>query len=155
MEAAAKNALFVISHEHVIKKLHFRPKQRMAQLPTTCSKFGKSNHTVRDCKFKDACVWEARTYCSSLQIQISQPKPTGLNQPVKSQHTNTVQTNETTKTDSESEEFYNLKLTTPAATSPIEVSVEIEGKTLSMEVDTGAAVSIISEVTRKAKTQEK
>ena len=32
MEAPAKNALFVNSHEHGIKKLHFRPKQRMAQL---------------------------------------------------------------------------------------------------------------------------
>ena len=37
-----------------------------------------------------------------------------------------------------------LKLTAPAAT-PIEVTVQIEETNMTMEVDTGAAVSIISE----------
>ncbi len=45
---------------------------------------------------------------------------------------------------SDSEEFYTLKLTTP----PIEVTVQIEEKNLMLEIDTGAAVSIISETTR-------
>ena len=132
MEAAAKNALFINSHEHGIKKLHFRPKQWMAQLPTTCSRCGKSNHTAGDCKFRDATCHACgkrghiALACRSKQAKNFNPKPTGLNQPARSQHTNTVQTNETN--DSESEEFYNLKLTTPAATSPIEVSLDCQWK---------------------------
>ncbi len=41
-----------------------------------------------------------------------------------------------------------FKLSTPAA-SPIEVTVDVEGKPLTMELDTGAAVSIISDATRR------
>ena len=53
------------------------------------------------------------------------------------------------KVNSDSEEFYALhKLTTPAA-APIQVLVEIEGQQLTMEVDTRAAVSVISEATRR------
>ncbi len=44
-------------------------------------------------------------------------------------------------TDSESEEYLMFKLSAPA-TSPIEVTVEVEGKPLTMELDTSAAVSI-------------
>ncbi len=41
-----------------------------------------------------------------------------------------------------------FKLSAPA-TSTIEVTVEVEGKLLTMELDTNAAVSIVSDATRR------
>ncbi len=61
------------------------------------------------------------------------------------QRTNLVQQD---SSDSESEEYFIFKLSAPT-TSPIEVTVEVEGKPLTMELDTGAAVSIVSDVTRR------
>ena len=55
--------------------------------------------------------------------------------------------------DSETEEFhlFKFKETRP---SPIQVSLKVEGKPLTMELDTGAAVSIITEATRRAMFQD-
>ena len=50
-------------------------------------------------------------------------------------------------TDSDSEEHYLFKLREPSS-NPMEVTMTVEDKPLVMEVDTGAAVSIISEATR-------
>ena len=48
----------------------------------------------------------------------------------------------------EADDFYLFKMNASSSPSPIEVQVTIEGKDLKMEVDTGAAVSIISDSTR-------
>ena len=58
-----------------------------------------------------------------------------------SQHTNTVEENET-----QSEEFYDLYTVTKNDKNPIYVT-DSSQKTLKMEIDTGAAVSIISKLT--------
>jgi len=44
--------------------------------------------------------------------------------------------------------FSYSRLSAPAVT-PIEVTVDVEGKSLTMELDTGVAVSIISDATRR------
>ena len=49
--------------------------------------------------------------------------------------------------DSEAGDFYLFKMNASSSSSPIEVQVTIEGKDLKMEVDTGAAASIISDST--------
>ena len=50
----------------------------------------------------------------------------------------------------EADTYHLYRLTEPS-TQPITVTVKIEDTPLKMEIDTGAAISIISEATRKAK----
>ena len=61
-----------------------------------------------------------------------------------------MQQDEPDKIESEGETFHMFKLKEPSS-NPIEVAVTVEGKSLTTEVDTGAAVSIISEATCRDK----
>ncbi len=100
------------------------------------------NHAAKDCKFKDATCHACGKKGHIAPVCRSQdPHP---------QRTNRVVQQEEISSSSDSEEFYTLKLTTPV-TTPIEVTVQIEEKNLTLEIDTGAAVSIISE-TKLAET---
>ncbi len=137
MEAAERNAKSFSGNESSIKKLQIRSKQRTSQF--ACTRCGKTNHAAKDCKFKDATCHACGKEGHIAPVCRSQdPHP---------QRTNRVVQQEEISSSSDSEEFYTLKLTTPA-TTPIEVTVQIEEKNLTLEIDTGAAVSIISETTR-------
>ena len=49
----------------------------------------------------------------------------------------------------DTEEYPLYQLTEQSGSKPIELSVEVQGKTIPMELDTGAAMSLISEETYK------
>ena len=115
-----------------------------------CYRCGKTNHTSADCRFKEAECRNCGKTGHIAPVCRSKPKqrPKTEVKP-KKQGTNLVQ-EETTESDSDSEKFYLYKFK-EAKSSPIQVSLKVEGIPLTMELDTGAAVSIISEATRKAK----
>ena len=117
-----------------------------------CSRCGKTNHAAPECRFKDA---ECHTCGKKGHIAPARRSKsrTRSNPPVnkyqkKPHGTNLVQREKANSTDSETEEFHLLKLKEPAS-NPIQIPVKVKSKSLIMELDTGAEVSIISETTRK------
>ena len=123
----------------------------LRKLATHC-KFGKTGHKAPDCRFKDAdchaCGKKSHIApaCRSKPQNKSVPP---VSRPKTRYHdTHLVQHEKNDTTDSESEEFHLCKLNAPSS-NPIEVTVNVEDKPLTMELDTGAAVSIISEATRR------
>ena len=132
MEAAERNAKSFSGNESSIKKLQIRSKQRTSQI--ACTRCGKTNNAAKDCKCKDATCHACGKKGHIAPVCSQDPHP---------QRTNRVIQQEEISSSSDSEEFYTLKLTTPATTT-IEVTVQIEEKNLTLEIDTGAAVSITS-----------
>lgn len=53
LEAADKNAKSVNGYDSAVKKLHFKGRQP-APPQQPCSRCVKSNHSAKECKFKDA-----------------------------------------------------------------------------------------------------
>ena len=151
MEAADRNSRAFKATEPTIKKISSRQPQRpRPQQP--CSRCGKTGHKAPDCRFKDAdchaCGKKGHIApaCRSKPQNKSVPP---VSRPKTRYHeTHLVQHEKNDSTDSESEEFHLFKLNEPSS-NPIEVTVNVEDKPLTMELDTGAAVSIISEVTRR------
>ena len=106
-------------------------------LPQDCHNCGKKGHIAPACMSKSKAQYKAVT-------RYSKPKFQGTNliqQDVQQDDNNT---------DSEEESFHLFKLTEPSSNT-IKITVDIEGQLLRMEVDTGAAVSIISDKTRQDK----
>ena len=151
MEAADRNTRLFKGTEPAINRLGGRQFQGQGKQPP-CSRCGKTNHAAPECRFKDAechacgkkghiapaCRSKSRTK-SNPPLKKYRKKPHG---------TNLVQREKADSTDSETEEFHLFKLKEPAS-NPIQIPVKVESKSLVMELDTGAAVSIISETTRK------
>ena len=151
MEAADRNSRAFKVTEPTIKKISGRQPQRpRPQQP--CSRCGKTGHKAPDCRFKDAdchaCGKKGHIApaCRSKPQNKSVPP---VSRPKTRYHdTHLVQHEKNDTMDSESEEFHLFKLNAPSS-NPIEVTVNVKDKPLTMELDTGAAVSIISEATRR------
>ncbi len=142
MEAAEKNTRSVKGQDSSIKKIkeQYRPRSHSnsqhSNSQQSCYRCGKTNHAAIECKFKDAICHTCghiAPVCRSMPATNTQ----GMQQ--RRQRTNLVQQD---SSNSESEEYFMFKLSAPA-TSPIEVTVEVEGKLLTM------AVSIVSDSTRR------
>ncbi len=115
-----------------------------------CSRCGKTTHTPSDCRFKEAECHACGKKGHIAPVCRSKPQPQNRRYPKKFQNTystNMVQEDQR-QNDSDPEEFYlyKFKETRP---SPMQIPLQVEGKPLTMELDTGAAVSIISEDTRR------
>ena len=157
MEAAERNARSLKRTEPAIKKVRSRVTHRM-HVQQPCTRCGKPGHMAQECRFKEA---ECHTCgkrghiapaCRSKPQARSQRKSTpgaGHNK-AKRQGAHLVQEEKqaTEATDSEAEDFPLFKFIEPPS-NPIEIQVKVGGQDLIMEVDTGAAVSIISKRTCK------
>ena len=106
----------------------------------SCYRCGKPGHTSSTCRFKEAICRKcgkkghiARVCHSTNPRRPSQKK---------TQHANWVE-NESENSDSD----LPIHKVSARSTHPITVKLEIQGKPVLMEVDTGAAVSVISEET--------
>jgi hypothetical protein len=162
MEAADKNSKAFKTPEPAIRKFSSHaPKPRERQ---SCYRCGRANHTAADCKFKDAeCHACGKTghiapACRSRpqhKTQQFKPKQQGIPQkPQKRHHRSTHRVQDeipTSDSETSSGDEYHLHKLGEQSSNPIEVEVLVNDKKLVMEVDTGAALSIISEATRKAR----
>ena len=109
-----------------------------AQPPTNeaCYRCGSTRHKQIDCKFKQAVCHGCRKRGHIRRVCRSQAK--GMQQP---QRTKWVEAQGEQEPDEEYG-IYSVRMSSP---SPILVDVEVEGKPITMEVDTGAGLSVISE----------
>ena len=151
MEAADKDTKSFKTTDSMIKKIESRSPEKAAS--RICYRCGRSNHNPMKCKFKDATCHKcgktghiAPACRSSKSPQRKQPRTTP--QRSKTLH---VEAEEQSPDDASSSDgdFKLLKLSKNSS-DPIMVSVNLNGQSLEMEVDTGAAFSVISEVTRRA-----
>lgn len=110
-----------------------------------CYRCGRSNHVSSECKFKDAqCHACGKT---GHIASVCRSKGSSVSKKQKSK-THLVQNAEQSSEESSDEGFkiHNLVKRSP---DPIVVQLQLNGKFLDMEVDTGAALSVISEATRR------
>ena len=121
----------------------------------SCHRCGRANHAPEDWRFKDAechqCGKKGHISPVCRSKTPSQRKPL-QKQKRRCNKTHHVQEHPPTP-DSEgsSGEEYHLHKVGTHSSHPMEVQVMVNEQRLTMEVDTGAAVSIISDATRKAK----
>ena len=162
MEAADTNAKAFKSSEPAIRKFSTYP-SGAAQEKNSCYRCGRTNHSAADCKFKDAechhcgkkghIAPACRSKGKPQQRTHLRPKPTGTPHAGGSKknyrRTHHVHEPSAPDTDTSSGEEYHLHKLEERSPTPINVQVLVNGRQLTMEVDTGAAISIISEETRK------
>ena len=155
METADRNSKAFKGTEIAVKKLHSNP-PRSGGSQQACYRCNRPGHSAGTCRFKDsechacgkkghiapACRSKPRT-----QPRQQQPSHKGKFSKRKPETTHQIQT-EAAAEGSSSDEYPIFKLG-ERSSKPLEVPLIINGKRLTMELDTGAAVSIISEATRK------
>ena len=123
-----------------------------------CRNCGRTNHSREDCRFRDATCYACGKRGHIAPACKSAPAQKFLSK----KGTSRKSYRETAKThrldddkhshsseDSRSGEF-ELHFMGKSSTEPVQVQMMVNGKRLDMEVDTGAALSLISESTRKA-----
>ena len=148
MEAAHANSKAFKTSEPVIKKMDSRPARKMVDTPA-CYRCGRTGHASADCKFKDAVCHACKKKGHIAPACRSKEKPRPDRHVHRRVKTHRIQ-NDSVPTDAASSgEEYFLHRLGGHSSDPIEVEVRANGKELSIEVDMGAALSIISESTRK------
>ena len=107
-----------------------------------CHHYGKKNHLPHQCHFKDAVCHKCSKRGHIAKVcRASKPKRDAVTGGKQHKKIQWVQADDTS--DSETE-LPVLKVSSRTS-HPIQVEMKIHGKVLHMEVDTGVAVSIISE----------
>ena len=153
MEAAERDTQEMKSTELTIRKVST---QRGAVKAKPCYRCGKQGHEPHSCGFREAICHNcqkkghlARVCRSKAQNEkggrTSWRSKKGRQGPVKWV---SLSEDQGTQPTPESEERVILRVGGPPS-KPITVTVEIDGKSIPMEVDTGSAVSLISEDTQK------
>ena len=119
---------------------------------TVCKHCGKNNHKASQCHFKDAVCnnCQKKGHLAKICRAPRQTRDTRRTKKKSQVHrgahwVDTGQSERDSDTDSELP-LFKIKDSSKAV-HPITVDMEISGKALNMEVDTGAAVSIISKAT--------
>ena len=156
MEAADSNTKSFKTFEPSIKKFTSRVPRSADR--KTCYRCGRTGHTPTECKFKDADCHScgkkghiAPVCKSSSQRKAPKTQERGARDRRTFKKTNRIHSDkQATDTEGSSGEEYQLHHVGVRSSHPVEVQVTVNGKQLTMEVDTGAALSIISESTRKA-----
>ena len=135
---------------------------QVSSLSTTCYRCGKSNHTASQCRYKDVdCLkcgkrGHLKAVCCSKGPMRGRPPVSNLHLsetskqsklPSRSQRTKYIEEIEDKSANRSSAPNQDLALFNVGAESrrPIKVEVKIGESPLIMELDTGAAVSIISQ----------
>ena len=124
---------------------------------TACYRCGCLGHASSGCKFKTATCHACGKIGHIAPVCRSKSKAQPKHQPfnefpasTKQFHrTHQIQSHQAADHDS-SEEKYHLNKVEECSSTPLKVTVNVNWTRLPMEVDTGAAVSIISDATCKA-----
>ena len=144
MEAADQTAKALKGTEAVVQKV-------TSSKPSLCYRCGRTNHTSSDCKFKDAKCHKCGKIGHIATVCRSRPKQYSNFTRHNSGHHRNSQLKAKWINAEKTEDIEEVPLYTiwKRAAHPITVDVSVNNKLLLMEVDTGAAVSIISENTQK------
>ena len=120
---------------------------RQQQGKERCSRCGRTNHAANNCKFSDATCHNCgkkghiATACRSNKSRKSSK--------YQQQHHSTKYVDANSDDSGPDEIQLHAVGSSTKSSPPIMVNVQVQGEDLPMEVDTGAAVSIISETTWK------
>ena len=167
MESADTNTQSFKDPEPPIRKVSRRiPRSEELR---SCRSCGRTNHSREDCRFRDATCYACGKQghiapaCKSAPAQKFLSKKGTSRKPYgKTAKTHRLEDEEHShgSDDSSSGKFelhyMGKRSTEPVhymekrSTEPVQVQMRVNGKRLDMEVDTGAALSLISESTRKA-----
>ena len=155
METADTNTKFFKIPEPPIRKVS-------RQIPRTgdlrpCRSCGWQNHSREDCRFRDATCYSCgkrghiAPACKSAPAQKFASKKGPSRKSGKTAKTYRLDDDKRSHSseDSNSDE-YELHHLGKRSSEPVQVQMIINGKRLDMEVDTGAALSLISESKRRA-----
>ena len=148
MEAAERNAKALKGTEAAVKKVS--PSQYAKNsAPTTrvpCYRCGRSNHDASKCHFAEATCHncgEKGHIAPACRAKKSSGRKSGPRKDPKAQYVATAPEDSTT-------DDFQLHTVSAKPSRPMIVDLLVNGKQFAMEVDTGAAVSIISEATYKS-----
>ena len=152
MEAAERNDKSLKGTPAAVQKLNVR--RNTPALP--CYRCGQSNHAPKDCRFRDAechqCKKKGLIAAACRTHPLPNRWPAGKQQKTTDgshcrrnpQRTRWVAAEDHESGASDTEEL-QLFAIGERSSRPLQADVLIEGKALRMEIDTGAAVSIISD----------
>ena len=151
MEAVDRDTLQLKGSEAAIQQVTARPKEAFFNNERgQCYRCGRSNHAATDCRFEDAVCHNcgkkghlARVCRSRRQGQAGKKKNRTYHK------TKWVQQQQPDIDESSEDSDLPLLHVEDRSNHPITVEIEVNNRKLLMEVDTGAAVSIISEETQK------
>ena len=135
----------------MIKKIKIRNPEKATG--RNCYRCGRSNHSPTNRKFKVAtCHKCGKTKHIAPACQTSKPpQQKQLRTPRQKRITHHLEADAQSPDDADSSDGdFKLHKLDKNSSEPIVVSVKLNGQKLDMEVDTGAAYSVISEVTRRA-----
>ena len=145
MEAADKNAKSFRQIEPLVN--------RVSTSTSPCHRCGRSNHTANNCKFLNASCHNCgekkniAPVCRAPAKDIKAKKSGGRPKPSRTNWMAAADDHPSDSSPGESDlPIYCLKTN---KSKPIKVEIQLNGKPLQMEVDTGAALSIISGDTKQ------
>ena len=151
MEAADQNTKAFRIPEPIIKALSDRP-PKPSDSPR-CYRCGHTNHRPADCKFRDMQCHSCGKTGHIAPVCRSKPRPKKKQDQAHRRDTGKTHRiqddDQLSDHEDSSDNEYLLHKLGERSSDPIEVQMLLNGKKLNMEVDTGTALSIISEATRK------
>ena len=118
----------------------------MESSPPKCYRCGGTNHIESQCKFKQAICHKCKKRGHIKRACQSRGGPVHQSAHGRRERTKWVGAENSCSESDEEFSVYTVKVNTP---HPILVDIKVNGKHLTMEVDTGAGLSLISETTLK------
>ena len=154
MEAAARDTQLFKSNGGTINKLsqpaepgRVDKAERLEKPTKPCHRYGKSSHTGAQCKFKEATCYRCQKkghIASACKSKQTNPQSGGRRpQTRQTGRTQWVDCNSNPEQEEDTDDLPIYRVSKPSA-HPITVELEVNRKKLRMEIDTGAAVSVIS-----------
>ena len=144
MEMADKNSKIFHGADgavHKISQQRRAPPRSQERKP--CRHCGRKNHQPSQCRFADATCHHCNKKGHIAPICRSKKDSQKPSKPA-------TNTKYVTEREGRSEDEFYLHMVTAKSATPITSTLDVEGRPLKREVDTGAAFSIISEKTRKS-----
>ena len=146
-EAVLMNAQRLKEPSLTVKKVITRTDTTIS---SKCTRCGSSKHLADRCPFRQATCFKCNKPGHIARVCRSGGRPVGLSKPTSQpyQGRNTLSVDDSAEEESAIDNVSVFAVGTPQV-RPIVVKIAVNGTTIEMEVDTGAAVSLVSERTWK------
>lgn len=146
LEQATRNASECHSTAQVKTEIKKLETDKSAKGGTQCYRCGSNKHKANDCPHKEAKCFQCQKTGHIQRVCKSRGNQNSVHKVNKPAHRG-FRSLRTSETDCEKAEICNMKAV--SSLPPILYKLTIEDHTLAMELDTGAAVSVISDRQRK------